>query len=459
MSLGAENAIALLERFEIRRSLGQGGHGVVSEAYDSLRKETVALKSLQRVGGEALYRFKREFRSLAGLSHPNLVSLYELFASGDQWYFTMELVRGISFIDWVRGPVDDRDVPETIDVPRGPVTGLRAKDPSRPPPREHDLPQGGREAMYGRLRHAARQLAQGLCALHEAGWKHGDVKPSNVLVTSDGRVVVLDFGVITELDDEVVDEVAGTPVYMAPEQVRCETVTAASDWYSFGVMLFEGMTGRRPMEGGAITVMSLKARAPRVPEVDELPTDAPPDLRALCVDLLRAAPEDRPSGAEVLRRLGAAPSLVPAPASPASGGGGELVGRAAEVARLRELLADVEHGRGRAALVHAPSGMGKTELVDAFLESLADREDLVILRGRCYEREAVPYKALDNFVDGLVRWLRSRPSADVDAVLPEDTVALAAAFPVVKRLDPVVMRSSATELYFEHLGQIGRAHV
>src|SRR5262245_48632375 len=89
-------------RFELRGTLGSGGAGVVYRAYDQQLQREVALKLLRQASGRDLYRFKREFRALADIVHPSLVALYELHAVGDDWYFTMELVEGVSFIDWVR---------------------------------------------------------------------------------------------------------------------------------------------------------------------------------------------------------------------------------------------------------------------------------------------------------------------------------------------------------------------
>src|SRR5262249_30702001 len=147
-------------RFEIRRRLGAGGFGTVYEALDRGRNARVALKSLARQDPRAPYRFKQEVRAPADISHPKPGELYELPGHGERWFFSMELVHGQDLRSHVKraapGPVFD------------------------------EL----------QMRAALRQLASGLCFLHEAGKLHRDIKPSNVMVNRDGRVVLLDFGLV-----------------------------------------------------------------------------------------------------------------------------------------------------------------------------------------------------------------------------------------------------------------------
>src|SRR6185312_17067466 len=109
-----------------------------------------------------------------------------------------------------------------------------------------------------KLRGALAQLAQALAALHAADKVHRDVKPSNVMVTRQGRVVLLDFGLVTEALSEDVstgNAVVGTPAYMAPEQAASRELTPAADMYAVGVMLFEALTGRVPIDGAPLQVL------------------------------------------------------------------------------------------------------------------------------------------------------------------------------------------------------------
>jgi eukaryotic-like serine/threonine-protein kinase len=435
------------QRFEVVRRIGEGGMGVVYEALDRERGQIVALKSLLSFTPAALFRFKQEFRTLADVQHPNLVRLYELVATeGDNIFFTMELVSGSDFLSYVRKPGTSRDAEQALrilsvshtrhDQLTAPVR-LSADDPSTP-----RLAPAASPADFDRLRRALRQLVEGVKALHGAGKLHRDIKPSNVLVTPDGRVVILDFGVATDLSRRAdanlseTDEVVGTVRYMAPEQAMAETPTPASDWYSVGVVLYEALVGRAPFTGSAVDVLSMKSTQDPLPPA-ECVEGVPADLDALCRALLDPDPAKRPTGWEILKRLGTTRSLRPVPSSlpvvePSRRA--DLVGRERQLASLREAFEQALSGHAVTVRVAGASGMGKSAVATHFLEGLVGRGEALVLRGRAYERESVPYKAVDSVVDALSRHLVHLEEQGQALDLPGDIGALSRVFPVLRRV-------------------------
>jgi len=440
------------ERFEVVRQLGAGAFGVVYEAYDRERRVPVALKTLGRLEPAALYRFKQEFRGLADVHHRNLAQLHELVSAGDLWFFTMELVRGVSFFEWVR-PENAAIAGEETWRGGDPGSGDSGEwGPGLHPPLD-----------IARLRPALRQLAEGVAALHEAGRLHRDLKPTNVLVTPEGRVVILDFGLATELETlapmaSAADlQICGTAGYMSPEQAAGQSVGLgpACDWYAVGAMLYEALAGRLPFLGSFIQIITDKQRYDP-PSPRALATAAPPDLDALCMDLLRRAPEERPAGAAVLARLGGgggAGGGAPAGDEPGSARlafssvvssagvlpavQAPLVGRSRHLAALAAAFATARRGSGVTLFIHGPAGTGKSALARCFADELARRDQAVVLVGRCYERESVPFKALDTLVDSLSRYLRKLARLEAEALLPRDILALARVFPVLRRVDAI----------------------
>ena len=374
-------------RFLVRRRLGAGGFGIVYEAFDRERNATVALKALRRRDGSSISRFKSEFRSLVETVHDNLVQIYELHAEGDSWLFTMEFVRGVDALTYVR--------------------------------------PAGASFDEARLRAVFRQIAEGLSFLHLSNKLHRDVKPSNVMVTGEGRVVIVDFGLVSDIRDEsAARSVFGTPAYMAPEQAAGQAAGTAGDWYSVGVMLYQALTGRLP------------------PPDAGLPGDAvpgvPDDLDRLCGELLAPVPERRPTGREVRRRLSAEAPGADAAALPATTGlddrtvaaEASFVGRAAQLGELRGALRAADAGAATTVLLCGPSGIGKSALLRHFLAEVRARDPRrLVLFGRCFEQESVPYKAVDGLIDDLRRCLRARAPGPVAHTLPAD-------FPLLERLFP-----------------------
>jgi hypothetical protein len=395
--------------YDLLGEFGRGGMGVVYRARDRRHGTQVALKTLQTLNATSLYRFKQEFRALAGIVHRNLVLLHELVCEEPHWFFTMEAIEGVDFLSYVRA------------VPAGPE-------------------------RLARLRAVLGQLTEGLATLHQAGKLHRDIKPSNVLVTPLGRVVLVDFGIAVELDATGLHETAenhtlGTVPYMSPEQAAARPVSTASDWYSVGVVLYEALTGRRPFEGTLLAQLRAKEARDPLPPTRWVP-DLPSDLADLSLALLRRNPAVRASEVEIERCLGkgapeARPDVVQAP----------LVGRQVELQALHQAFADLKKRQAVTVAISGQSGLGKTALVQHFLRELAEQETVVILAGRCYEKESVPYKALDSAIDALSRYLARLADLEVQALLPREVSALARVFPVLGRVRAIARFAARTLEY------------
>jgi len=387
---------SIQDRFIIKRRLGAGSFGTVYEAFDRQRNGEVALKTLHRLDPSSIFRFKNEFRALVSITHPNLVTLHELFAVDGQWFCTMDLIRGVDFTTHVRG-TDREDSTAALDVPR--------------------------------LRRAVRGLIEGVEACHAAGYLHRDIKPSNVLVETGGRVVLLDFGLSVAVDvashkATLQSSFVGTPGYMAPELFLGQPATEAVDWYAVGVVILEALTGRRPADASTM-------RAGRAPmNSPSALSGAPADLGELCERLLDADPAMRPSGRELSERFGV---FIPRRISrlpPA-----KLVGRASSLRVLREAWATAKQGRTVIVRLSGHCGVGKTTFVRHFRQELESDPKLAWLEGRCYEHESVPFKALDVLLDDIGR----RVGADADLLTqladPASIEALLRCFPSLARLD------------------------
>ncbi len=430
------------DRFELLKELGAGGMGVVYAVFDRARGERLALKTLRKRDPNALLRLKNEFRALQDLQHPNLVALNELFCERDQWFFTMELVHGVDLISYVRtGPAPAiRRLRSSTGDTWGGAWSERAGSLAVAPALS---PVVLDEAAFDerKLRDCLAQLAEGLAALHASGRVHRDIKPGNILVEPEGRLVLLDLGLVAQADSshrsgEHVYPV-GTAAYMAPEQALGKAPSPAADWYSVGVVLFEAITGQLPFDGPVMLVLAEK-QMDDAPRTRDRVAGVPEDLDDLCAALLQREPDRRPGAEQVLevaRRAAGrgghvrGAGLVVAPSR-------IFVGRRAELAAMLRAWESVAAGGGRALLLHGYSGLGKSELLRAFMRAVLERNpETVVLPSRCYERELAPYKAFDGMVDALCDWLGAGSAAAVAELVPANAALLLRLFPVLGRLD------------------------
>ncbi|MBI4509940.1 MAG: protein kinase [Deltaproteobacteria bacterium] len=399
-------------RYQVLGLLGTGGMGVVYEAVDRESGREVALKRLHESHRVQVSRFKRDLDVLKQVDHPNLVRLGDLFEEDGAWFLTMELVDGSHFLRHVR--------------PNG---------------RVHEA----------RLRDALVQLARGTSALHEAGKVHRDIKPSNILVTEQGRVVLLDFGLVADAyeQDGIHGHAAGTAEYMAPEQAGRLQVGPAADWYSVGVVLYEALAGAPPFTGPASEVLLKKQTTEPAP--GWVKGQVPEDLERLCLELLRIDPRARPSGAKVLRRLGDKQPGLHALSTHALAP--PFVGRREELAFLRRAFDEIRGGQPITVHVHGESGLGKTSLVQRFVDLTVEESNAVVLHGRCSERQEVQGKLMDSLVGALGAYLERLPKEEVVPLLPRSAGLLRQAFrplcavaaiaeaPVIEIVDPQELRS------------------
>lgn len=349
-------------RFRLLGELGQGAMGAVYHVADTLDGDReMALKRIHVAGEvtpELKLRFKEEFRAMARLAHPNTIRVLGYGPLDDTaHYLTMELVPGAELVEMARGAA------------RLPLSQV------------YDL---------------LVQLLQALAFIHSRAYVHRDVKAQNIRVRPDGRLKLIDFGLMARAGTPA-GPITGTPGYLAPELLRGGTVTPQADLYAVGCLAFELITGRLPFEGGVREV--LRAHLSQTPpRLREVAPQVPAALDHLVGRLLAKDPAERcADAAEVLAELSALSGLAVTRGSldqkksylVAS----SLVGREAELAELEADLRAAGGGRGRAVFIGAPAGVGKSRLLGEVLLQ-AQWQDALVLSGRCLENGLVPLQPI-----------------------------------------------------------------
>jgi serine/threonine protein kinase len=263
---------ATLGHYDVKGELGRGGMATVYLAHEVALDRKVAIKvmSAALAVGDGIERFKREARTAASLSHPNIIPIYAVQHTDRLLYFVMKYVEG--------RPLD------TIIRELG------------------TLPIPMVQAILG-------QVASAFGYAHRRGVVHRDIKPGNILIDDEGWAVVTDFGIAKVAEGEQLTQTGlavGTPTYMSPEQVMAQPVTGASDQYSLGIVAYEMLTGKPPFHGGG-TMAMMYAHVHHAPAPIERP-DCPDPLRDAVMRMLAKNPADRwPSIEDAISAIGAPP--------------------------------------------------------------------------------------------------------------------------------------------------------
>jgi serine/threonine protein kinase/tetratricopeptide (TPR) repeat protein len=333
--------------YEVVRAVARGGMATVTEVRDTRDDSRLALKLLLPLAHaeEARSRFRREFRALSRLNHPNVLKVYEWGLHGDRPWFSMELVTG-------------RDLRDEVEH----LARLQPED------------------RFARVERILKAVTRALAYIHERGMIHRDVTPGNIMVQPDGAVKIMDFGVVKEMgaDLTAVGEVIGTVAWMAPEQITSSEIDARADLYSLGCVLHLLLTGKRPFNAHTIHGFMEKHLHEVPPPPRQSDPLVPAHLSAICSRLLQKKPADRyASATHLLHVLGDGQDQLDLDEWPP-----RTVGRAPLRARMRETLDDLDqHGQGGAILITGLNGQGKTRLLEAALNH-ARRLGLRTTRGR-----------------------------------------------------------------------------
>ena len=312
----------LAGRYEVETLLGQGGMARVFRGTDRVLDRTVAIKVLSPQfadDDQFVARFRREAQAAAGLNHPNIVGVYDTGDQGDVHFIVMEYVEGRTLRDVIRSD--------------GPLLPERAAE------------IGG-------------AVARALSSAHEAGLVHRDIKPGNIMLTREGEVKVMDFGIARTSTGDTLTQTAavlGTASYLSPEQAQGLPVDTRSDIYSLGCVLYEMLTGRAPFIGDSpVAIAYMHVKEDPVPP-SRLNPDVPPTLDAVVLKAMAKNPANRYETAEELRAdLERARRGLPTLATPLMGDATEVVTGPVgpgETAVMTGVPPDEQEGRRRGWLI------------------------------------------------------------------------------------------------------------
>ena len=376
-------------RYKVAKKLGEGGKGIVYKAEDTRLGRTVAIKVIKGEGldHESFARFEQEAKATAGLSHPNIVAIYDIGQEGESHYLILEFVDGPNLSGFIRS-------------------------------------QPGARCDAAIALRIGSQVCQALEYAHSHSILNRDIKPENIMITSTGLPKLMDFGLARALGGPNLTQrgvIVGTPAYLPPEQALGKHSDARSDLYSLGCVLYEMVTGRLPFHGDdpVKVIFSHINDLPVMPR--KLAPEIPAALEQIILKLLAKDPDQRyQSAGELLQALKsvkeeaeASPPPVGMPPeeqtaeripTPEPRWAQALVDREQEIKILRARLDAALRGEGSLVFITGEAGIGKTRLAYE-LRSYAKLRGAQCLMSKGGEREgAVPYRPWSDIIREYVRW-------------------------------------------------------
>jgi len=287
------------DRYEVQGRIGVGGMAEVWRGYDRILNRTVAIKTLlPQFARDASFvdRFRREAQAAARLNHAGIVSVYDSGTDGETPYIVMQFIEGRTLADYLAS---------------------------------------GRTIPPMKAAQVAEEIAEALAAAHAEGVIHRDIKPANVMVTRDGKVLVMDFGIARLISGPETapqtSAVLGTASYLSPEQAQGHSVDARTDIYALGVVLYEMLTGRPPFTGDSPMAIAYKQvnATPEAPS--SVDPDVPPELDAVVMRALSKNPANRyqtgQEFADDLERARTGGQVMATPLLPAAGEATQVISR------------------------------------------------------------------------------------------------------------------------------------
>ena len=249
----------ICNRYKILDHLGTGGMATVWLGYDTILDRQVAIKTFKIDANDedAVKRFNREAKAVTSLSHPNIVSIYDVENEGEFYYLILEYVEGMTLKDYM------------VKNPRIPIETIV---------------------------HIAKQIAAGLSHAHQNGIIHRDIKPQNILMNENLTCKITDFGIARAYGDTTLtqtNQMLGTVYYLSPEQARGNVATAQSDIYSLGILIFEMITGQIPFKGESAVAIALKHLQEELPDIDKYRENVPQSVKNIVLQATMKNPNER----------------------------------------------------------------------------------------------------------------------------------------------------------------------